>query len=288
MSVCLTMLMENRAKKGLASEHGFAVLIEKDGCRVLLDSGQTGAFLDNAEKLSVQLNPLEAFVLSHGHYDHAGGIPRLLTDLPNTDMYMAPGYERERYSLKSGKPSKYIGIREETRLYLQRNGERIHLCEKPTEILSGLYATGPIPRRNDYEDVGGPFFGDEGGLQPDAIEDDQALWIETDKGLLIITGCAHAGIINTVAYAREQSGMDRVYGILGGFHLVNANEIRLQQTMEALHEINPAFLAPCHCTGDKALEILKTEFSAAFHDARAGSGFSFPLPSIQRRANIGD
>ena len=135
--------------------------------------------------------------------------------------------------------------------------------------------TGPVPRTTSYEDVGGPFFLDKAGDTPDPIIDDQSLWIATPAGLIVCTGCCHAGLINTLQYIQNISGISRVRAIIGGFHLVNADSTRLHRTVEALHRIGPERLIPCHCTGSGAIDVLQAAFGDIVTPCRSGDVFHF-------------
>jgi 7,8-dihydropterin-6-yl-methyl-4-(beta-D-ribofuranosyl)aminobenzene 5'-phosphate synthase len=120
--------------------------------------------------------------------------------------------------------------------------------------------TGPIPRETAFEDTGGPFFLDQGGRRADAMDDDLALWIKTDRGLVVCVGCSHAGVVNTLNYAQRLNAGSRIRAVVGGMHLLSASEERLEQTIAALRGLDPELLVPCHCTGEGAIERLQAAF----------------------------
>jgi 7,8-dihydropterin-6-yl-methyl-4-(beta-D-ribofuranosyl)aminobenzene 5'-phosphate synthase len=148
---------------------------------------------------------------------------------------------------------------------------RLHWTTQPADLAPGIGLSGPIPRRTDYEDVGGPFFVDRGGEHSDPIEDDLALWIRTDSGLVVIVGCSHAGLINTLLHAQRLSGASRIRAVLGGFHLSDAGEARIESTVNGLTELGPELVVPCHCTGDRAVGALRRALGACIVPGSAGA-----------------
>ncbi len=186
-------------------------------------------------------------------------------------VHCHPDVILERYSIRDPASPRMVGIPFACKERLERHG--FNAVVSGTAVNRRLNLTGPIPRRTEYEDVGGPFFLDAGGTRPDPIHDDLALWFETAEGLVVVLGCAHAGIVNTVDCCRRQSGVERVHALIGGFHLVNADENRLTKTIAALRTMDPDLLAACHCTGARAVERLKTAFPETFIECHGGSVF---------------
>jgi 7,8-dihydropterin-6-yl-methyl-4-(beta-D-ribofuranosyl)aminobenzene 5'-phosphate synthase len=153
--------------------------------------------------------------------------------------------------------------------------QRLHWTTRAIEIAPGIGLTGPIPRLTDHEDVGGPFFIDAEGKHPDPIHDDMALWIRTKLGLVVVLGCGHAGVINTLAHALHVSGATRIHAVLGGFHLREASESRMDHTLSVLGKYAPDVIIPCHCTGDRPIEALKSTFGERVHLGSAGAVYTF-------------
>ena len=272
----ITVLMENLSSdEKLKVEHGLSFHIRAGGQRILFDTGQSGAFLDNADHLGIQFPEDTAVVLSHGHYDHTGGLARLLATGNHYRIYAHPDAIIERYSIKDPANPRMIGIPEGSLKGLQDPG--FTETEGWTTIADGIHITGAVPRITTYEDTGGPFFLDPQRTTPDPITDDQALCFEGAEGLIVLLGCAHAGVINTVRYCCEKTGNDKVHAIIGGFHLLNASTERMERTIEALREINADFLAPCHCTGDAQTQFLREAFPENSHPCHCGSRFQFRL-----------
>ena len=251
--VKITLLVDNEAPEGLEKEHGFAAWIEAGDRRILFDTGQLGALQINAERLGVNLKDADTLVLSHSHYDHTGTLPEFLAVNDRADLYVGSKIVVDRYSCKPGTPVRAIGIPEKSQQALAAlPASRLHVLDAPHYLAPGIGVTGPVPRKSSFEDVGGPFFLDADSVEADPIEDDQSMWFETDQGLVILLGCCHAGLVNTIDYIRQVSGKDKVRGVVGGMHLVNADQQRLDKTFEAMSGWKADFLIPCHCTGENA------------------------------------
>lgn len=252
--------MNNRAKPGFLSEHGFSAWVECGDQRILFDAGGSDALVHNAERLAINLATTTHLVLSHGHYDHTGYVAELLAQHPHIHVLMHPKATEQRYSIHPDIGPRDISMPPEARSAIQAHDAKlITATGKPHKLQPCLGSTGAIARTHPLEDPGGPFFMDDEGLVPDLIEDDLALWIKTPRGLVVVTGCCHAGIINTVKQIKTITSATTIYAILGGLHLKAASDPRLAATLEALKEWNPDYLIPCHCTGDKVIDCLQRE-----------------------------
>jgi len=272
-------LPERTAKGGaparLASEHGLAFWIESAGQRVLFDTGQGPSLASNAPALGVDLAETDILVLSHGHYDHTGGVAWALRQAHRADVYCHPGVFQPRYAVRHGK-AKAIGIRRRPFKALEKLApERLHWVLEPVMLTEHIGITGPIPRSTGYEDTGGPFYLDRKGWRPDPLEDDLALWIRTDNGLVVCFGCAHAGAVNTLDYVRGLSPGAAVRAVIGGFHLVNASEERLSKTIAALQALQVPLVVPCHCTGADAFRMLAETLGEIVVTGATGMTFQF-------------
>ncbi|NLV42014.1 MAG: MBL fold metallo-hydrolase [Candidatus Hydrogenedentes bacterium] len=274
--VNITLLVDNLAREGLAVEHGFAVLVEAGGRRILFDTGQTGAVLGaNADALGADLSGVEAVVLSHGHYDHTGGVPLALARAPRAAVWCHPGVFVPRWSLRDGQPRE-IGMPPAAREALTAlPAGQLRRVTAPVLATPGVWITGPVPRGNPYEDTGGPFFLDPEGTKPDLLPDDLSLWMETPEGVVVLTGCCHAGLMNTLMLTRNRTGGRPLRALIGGFHLVNAGEQRMARTLETLRTLNPAAIVPCHCTGEAAVQVLQEAFGEKATPGAAGMTLRF-------------
>src|SRR5512145_419111 len=140
--------------------------------------------------------------------------------------------------------------------------ENVRWIHQPVELSASAGLAGPIPRLSDFEDTGGPFYLDPEGAEPDPLADDLALWLRTDRGLVVLAGCGHSGLVNTLRCAASESGERRLRAVIGGFHLGEASQRRLHRTVEALASLSPDIIVPCHCTGAAASERLRQSFGA--------------------------
>lgn len=272
--VKITILVDNRAGDGLLAEHGFSLWVEADGRRILFDTGQA-ALEFNSRVLGVELAEADALVLSHGHYDHTGGIPVFLRATRAAGIHCHPGIALARYAIREGK-AKSIGMPPEALAALEKlPAERLHPVDRAVMLSERVGLTGPIPRATGFEDTGGPFFLDPEGKAADPIEDDLALWIRTDEGLVVCAGCAHAGIVNTLDFVRGLSGERRIRAVLGGFHLKETRRERLDRTIAALRSTAPDLIVPCHCTGDQAASALKDALGERVTPGAAGMVLRF-------------
>jgi 7,8-dihydropterin-6-yl-methyl-4-(beta-D-ribofuranosyl)aminobenzene 5'-phosphate synthase len=153
--------------------------------------------------------------------------------------------------------------------------ERLHWVQQSMQLAGTVGLSGPIPRLTACEDTGGPFFLDTGAHRPDPIDDDLALWIDTPTGLVVCVGCAHAGLVNTLVQVQRLTGGRRVRAVIGGFHLVNADQERLDRTIEALRTLAPDEIMPCHCTGEAAIRTLVAAFGERCGPGAAGMRRTF-------------
>jgi 7,8-dihydropterin-6-yl-methyl-4-(beta-D-ribofuranosyl)aminobenzene 5'-phosphate synthase len=252
-----------------------AFWIESDGGRILFDTGQGPSLRSNVPALGVDLAQTDVLVISHGHYDHTGGVEYALGLATRAKVYCHPAAFQTRYSVRDGK-ARSIGIPKRPERTLRRlPGERLHWVVGPTSVADGVWLTGPIPRTAGFEDTGGPFYLDRAGWRPDPLEDDLALWIDTDEGLVICLGCAHSGVANTIRYIRELSGAVKIRAIIGGFHLLNASAQRLERTVETLRNLDVPLIAPCHCTGKDASRALAEAIGERVSPCVAGMVLEF-------------
>lgn len=269
-TVKLSLIVDNKSTNELACEHGYSLHIQTPDCKLLLDTGQSDLLFPNASAMGIDLEQLDGIILSHGHYDHSGGLGTLLQKNPNVQIYLHPDATQERFSINSFR-AKQIHIQEDVKTAILHHPQTaVHRIEKPTSIGDTLWVTGFIPRVTDFEDTGGPFFLDAQGKKSDDIHDDMAVWIKTKKGLVICLGCCHAGLINTLKYITAISGEQVIHTIIGGMHLLHATEKRLDKTIEQLKKISPQRIIACHCSGDSAVSYLKQRLPFEVSTGHAG------------------
>ena len=235
--ISITVLVENSVhERGLKAEHGLAWHIQFGSHQVLFDTGQTDLLVENARQLGISLDRLNAIVLSHGHYDHTGGLAAMVVASPCPPVFLHPAAREPKFSLQPDGTPRFIGLPEASHAFLVHHQAQIIETRTCTELVKGLFVTGEIPRRTSYEDPGGRFFLDERATQPDPVRDDQAVFFDTREGLVVVLGCAHAGVINTLDYIQGLNPGRPFRAVLGGLHLLNASSERLAATVEALRQ----------------------------------------------------
>jgi 7,8-dihydropterin-6-yl-methyl-4-(beta-D-ribofuranosyl)aminobenzene 5'-phosphate synthase len=270
-NIIIKILVDNKANADLMKEHGFSAWIEAFGHRILFDTGQGTSLIPNAPMLGCNLHYSETLILSHGHYDHTGSVSDVLQHNPTTKVYCHSDVLLTRYSIRDVTAPKDISIlHADKSAIVELPTEQVCWVAHPLRMYSTIGLSGPIPRTHPLEDTRGPFFLDAEATRLDPIEDDMALWIESDRGLVIITGCCHSGLINTINHIRRISGHEKISAIIGGFHLALASNQRLEATCQALQKWNVDTIIPCHCTGDEAVACMRSKLGEKVVQGYAG------------------
>ena len=275
--ISATVVIDDTASGNLASEHGLSLWIEDGDRRLLLDTGQSHILHENCQALGVDLREIDAVVLSHGHYDHTGGLQTVIDGVSEVDVYLHPKAVEPKFACHNNEPCRHIGMSSLIAENLQKHNyiRTLVWTEKPTNIYSGFTVTGAIPRLTDFEDVGGPFFLDADRKQPDALTDDQSLFFESDEGLVVMVGCAHAGIVNTLDYISKLTGNKHIHTVLGGIHLSSASSERIERTINAFHGYDVRQIGLAHCTGSKAVTKFKEVFGNKCFSCAVGTRMKF-------------
>ena len=246
----LTILCENTVTRpgGLIGEHGFAVLLESDQGRFLFDTGQGLGILGNARVLGKDLTTLDGIILSHGHADHCGGLLQVLENCANVNLYAHPGVFVERYW--SGRFERRANGSPWSREQVVAAGGQLIPVREFLEPIPGLYLSGEVPRHSTFE-TGDPnlmIAGEGRSLRPDPFDDDLSLALDTPRGLLVLVGCAHAGLVNILRHFRSQTGKP-VFAVLGGTHLAPAGDEQFAATVDYLRRSGIERIGLAHCTG---------------------------------------
>jgi len=239
----VTVLVENTSgRAGLEAEHGFSAWIETGESKVLFDTGASGLLCRNAEALGIDLAQADAVVLSHGHYDHVGGLDDVMKLARNATIYVHPA----------------AGI--------DCSGRRVMLSRASEIVVPGIRTTGQIKRVTDFE---------TSREAPIPFPDDQAIYFEVAEGVVVIVGCAHAGAINTLRQVARLTKRDKIHTVFGGMHLLHASDKRVERTAAAFRELGLERIGPCHCTGGAVIEALAEEFPDAFFRCSTGTVMTF-------------
>jgi len=272
----ITALVDNTSGAyDLLGEWGLSLWIEADNHRVLFDTGKGRTLTSNARLLGIDLKDAGALVVSHGHFDHTGGIAEALASGFRGKVYAHPWVLMRRYERREKPPHREVGMPARSLEALRSRNEDFIGSSGPAEIAPGLIVTGAIPRQTDFEDTGGLFFLDEACTQPDPLVDDQALLIRTQQGLVVIVGCCHAGVVNTLDYAAALTGDCRIRAVVGGLHLRHASKQRLKGTVDYMKRIGVRTISACHCTGFDAVVYLQNHLDAEMLTLGAGLSLRF-------------
>ena len=274
----LTVVVENRASPGCSEAHGFAAWLEAGSAVVLVDTGPDANLLaQNAAALGLDLGRVEAVVLSHGHDDHSGGLPAVVAARAGRPLalVMHPAATRRRFSRRTGLP-RPIGMPDASQAAFRAPGVEIIPSLQPTCVVPGVWATGAIPRRHLLSSESNLVL-DPNGRIPDPLDDDQAVVVDTEQGLAVICGCAHAGVANTLDHIAEIRPGAPIALLAGGLHLGTAAECpTLSGLCEDLSRRHIARYAIGHCTGERAERFLAQHLGGTITSLTCGTRMEIP------------
>lgn len=263
MIVLRTLLENNLSRnRALIAEHGLSFMVETENVKILFDCSAGSAAVRNAEKMHVSLKDTDYVVLSHSHYDHAGGYPDMVSGGVLAPLITGPRFFEEKYA-EEGDKYTYLGcgFGEE---FLAENGIEHRICEGCETLKPGCHVVGGFRRIHDFEKVPSRFVRQtREGMTADDFPDEICLVLERKEGLVMIVGCSHPGILNMIESVRERFGQP-VYAVFGGSHLVEADEGRVLETLRRLQDMGIVKAGFNHCTGDTAQNLL----------SRTGGGLS--------------
>ncbi len=271
MDIKLNILADNIVtKSGFIAEHGLSVLIETPEGDFLLDTGQGMVFEHNAKLLGLNLDRIKDVILSHGHYDHAGGIKNLAMTR-KINLFAHNMAKRKRFKLIERGKYKSIGIDWLDDQTVEKNINWV-LSDKPHYLSDNILLSGQIPRQIDFEKPPAHFYflDDNNKYIKDTVPDDQSVFINTPKGLIIITGCAHSGLINSIMYAKKLFKTDKILAVVGGTHLLNATDEKIDKTISAIIDLKVEELYAGHCTGLRSMHIFYNRLKNRFHSTEVG------------------
>jgi len=284
-SLKVTVLAEDSVQyeSPLLGQHGISFFLEagrKDvHRRILVDVGQNpSALLHNMRLLGIQPSVIDGLLLTHCHYDHTQGTVEVLKAIGRKGLPVVAHPDTFRLHFIMDPYFRHVGVMpEDSRPKIEEAGGLLFLTSDPFSFLPGLLTTGEVRRQNDFEEVGIALFTlADGRMAQDTMRDDISLVARVqDKGLVIVTGCSHAGIVNIVKHSVEMTGEKRIAAILGGFHLVAASEERIRRTAEALSQLDIELISAGHCTGFKAQAALHQTFKDRFRPLQTGMVFEF-------------
>ncbi|HZJ78516.1 MAG TPA: MBL fold metallo-hydrolase [Clostridia bacterium] len=249
-------------KRGFLAEHGLSIFIEHENGNILFDTGQTDVFLHNAKALGVELNSVDSIVLSHGHYDHCGGLTYLPPLKKNTKVYVQESAFDQKLAQNTDGSFRDIGIQwsENERNNIKKN---IVYQNGSVKLNDTFSLHGQIPTaRNQNEVSKGLFVVKNGETIHDLMTDEQALVFKTEKGLVVFLGCSHPGVTNILDFILKKYPNNKIDTLVAGMHLNNVEDDRLQSTMHYIEDLGVRKIYPLHCTGIVSISKMKSFFGS--------------------------
>jgi 7,8-dihydropterin-6-yl-methyl-4-(beta-D-ribofuranosyl)aminobenzene 5'-phosphate synthase len=276
MTVRITILSENLIGRAMgAGEHGFSAFIETDGGNYLFDTGGGRTVVENSLALNKDLRTVKKIFLSHGHNDHTGGLPQVLNLTGPVDVHVHPDIFLDHMAIRKEdglESRRFAGITYK-RSYLEFMGARFILNSGFHEVEKGMVLTGEVPRKTLFEKNDPKLFREvDGKVVPDSLPDDQSLILDTGKGLVLIFGCAHSGMINIINHVVQKMKKNHFHAILGGTHLDFLTPEQLEESIRCLKQMKVDRIGVSHCTGFRGACRLQQEFGERFFYGWVGSG----------------
>ena len=275
MKTRITILCENLVGRLVgAGEHGFSAFIETDQGNYLFDTGGGRSIVANSLTLNKDFKSIRKIFLSHGHYDHTGGLSEVLKVKGKADVHAHPHVFLDRIAVlkeEDREIKRFIGIRYKKR-YLESLGANFVFNTDFLEVEKGLFLTGEVPRQTTFEKPDPRLFSEmDGTTTHDLFLDDQSLILDTDKGIVLILGCAHSGMINIIHHVINKMGKDKFHAVLGGTHLDFLTSEQLEESIKSLKNMQVEKIGVSHCTGMRAAFRLNQEFGDRFFYGCVGS-----------------
>lgn len=271
MKFRIITLMDNRAREGLESEHGFSVYVESGGTKLLFDTGQSDKFMENAKRLGVNLDELDYVVVSHGHYDHSGGLKPLLESAESKfKLLVGEGFFEGKYKLTQSGDYSYIG-NSFGKSDVEDLGLDVRIVdENMLEIAEDMLLFRGFDNMQRYESLNENFVLKEGDeYRIDDFSDELVLGLRSKEGLYLLLGCSHPGLINILETVRKRTG-EKIAGVIGGTHLVSADKSWVDEALNYIEKSSISLLATSHCTGDVAEREISKRFPERYLENFAG------------------
>lgn len=274
MQIHISTLAENTASwLRFLAEWGLSILVEMDDITVLVDTGTSQVASHNATLMDVDMETVDKILFSHGHLDHTGGLPNLLAmrNAPIEIIAHPDVWAMKYWKAPEDTEMKYVGI-PYRREVAESMGAIFKLTKEPVWLTETMVTSGEVPMVTEYETIDtSACVKTEDGIVPDPLKDDQSLFIQSDKGLVIVSGCAHRGIVNTIRHAQNLTGCEKVYAVIGGTHLIGASDERIDATVDEFKRLDIEKIGVSHCTGQVGGIRLAHEFKDRFFFNLAGT-----------------
>lgn len=269
----VTTLMEDYSgsRQDLVAEHGLSLYIEVDGKKILFDTGQNGKFIENAKKLNIDLKDLDYVIISHGHFDHGGGFRDLMEEInPDIKLYVGKGFFDEKYNLMEGGDYEFKGNSFDESFLQEHNIPVEYVHEKMINLTENLMLFTNFDRDEKFENINEiMYLKKDGEYSLDDYNEEVSLGIKTDKGLLVLVGCSHPGIVNILESIKNRTEMD-VYGVIGGTHLIMEDDEKINKIIDYLVDEEIELVGACHCTGKHGETMLSQQLGDVFRENHPG------------------
>lgn len=273
----ITTLMEDRLGDiaELHNEHGLSLYIEADNKRILFDTGASGDILENAKLLNVDLKTLDYVLISHGHYDHSGGLTRLIKEInPSIELYVGDGFFNNKYSLREDGDYQFTGNSFDVGFLRSHNIKTHYVNQDITYLTDDIMIFTNFNRDEEFENTNQTMYlKQDGEFIKDPFWDEISLGVKTDKGLVIIVGCSHVGVVNIIDTIIQRTGME-IYGIIGGTHLIKEDDEKINKIIEYLKDKEIEVVGACHCTGKQGETMLEQQLEENFINNNTGDVLS--------------
>ena len=264
-------MSDKGAALGMKAEHGLCIYIAYDGKKILFDCGASDMFIRNAEKAGVDVSDIDALVISHGHYDHTGGVPAFCRLNSKAGVYIHKDSFRRTYHMRGGVPgSETTGIRWSGKEKKEVEG-RLIFTDGPVEIFPDAVVTGRIEEDNDALRTETFYYKDGNGeYKADDMSHEQCLVIKHGAGIYVFSGCCHKGASSSLSAAKKLFPDEKTVLFAAGMHLSNASDDDIKKTCDILERSDAENVIPLHCTGKKAADAIKARLGARCIEAATG------------------